>query len=607
MPGHNENILINSFFKILKPRENLTCCAWADKYAHLPAESAAEHGKYSTDRTPYVKEILDTASDPAIKSTAFMSSAQVGKTTIIQMIVGYHADMDPCPILFVMPDEDQVKDYSRTRISNFFRDTPQLSDKLIDAGKERKSGNTLTQKLFPGGRLAMAGARSPADLSGKPIRILLCDEIDRSGYDEGPEGDPLKLAKKRLATFHNSFEYYSSTPGIQGLSRIEEKYNEGDQRKFYVPCPHCGKRQILRWGQLKYQRTDDKKLIKGTSKYECMSCRELIPESKKYYMLRHGKWIASKPFEGRASFWINELYSPWISWDEMAEDFINATKDRTKIKLREFTNLSLGEVWAEEGFTIEDSDILIRREDYAAEVPAGALVIVAAADVQDDRIEYEFIGYGEGEEAWSIQYGIIMGNPGRPEIWEELENILNKKFKHEKGYELRASCVCIDSGGHYTDEVYKFVKEKEVRRVFAVKGANVAGKPIVSRPNKVKYGVNLFTVGTDTAKELIYSRLSIEKPGPGYMHFPKLRLYNEEYFKQLTGEKCLTVQDKGGFQKKIWKRIRRNEVLDLRVYSLAALGILNVDWSRLKGHGPIGRTDTIRPAKKRRKIYSRGI
>jgi phage terminase large subunit GpA-like protein len=515
---------------------------------------------------------MDAFSDPDIHTVVWMSSAQVGKTEALLNIIGYFVDQDPSPMLLLQPTLDMAGAFSKDRLAPMVRDTKALTKKVKDS-KAKDGGNTIFHKSFSGGHITMAGANSPASLASRPVRVVLCDEVDRYPPSAGAEGDPVNLAFKRSTTFWNKKRMLTSTPTIKGVSRIEAAYEDSDKRKFYVPCPDCSKFQVLHWKNVVFDSKPE------TAKYYCEHCGAGWDDSARWRAVSNGKWIAENQPNGVAGFWLNEIYSPWVKLSEMAKAFIDANKSQHTLKT--FINTSLGETWEEDqGEVIEENVLLANREDYTV-LPKEVVVLTCGVDTQDDRLEGEVKAWGDGDESWGVLHFRIEGNPAQKQVWDDLDNIINATYKRSDGVQLRVSCTCIDSGGHFTDDVYKFCKKRELKRVFAVKGSSMAGKPIVSRPttsNKLK--VKLFTVGTDTAKELIFSRLQLEEFGQGYMHFNKT--YDETYFQMLTSEKRVMTMKKGR-PVMIWKPIRaRNEALDYTVYNLAALGILNPNYKKIQ-------------------------
>lgn len=543
---------------------------WADSERRLSSEASAEAGRWKTDRAPYQRGILDSINDPSIKNVVVMSSAQVGKTEFLLNMIGYHVDYDPAPILLLQPTVDMAQAFSKDRLAPMVRDTPALTHKVQDS-KSRTSGNTILHKSFVGGHITMAGANSPASLASRPIRILLADEVDRYPVSAGSEGDPFNLAKKRTTTFWNSKVVAVSTPTVKGVSRIEALYEDSTQEQYCLACPSCGELQPLRWRNIVFEEVA----------HACEECGSL--HSQDEWTKKPGKWIAQQEHSTTRGFHLNELVSPWRRWEQIIADFQQAKKSPETLKT--FVNTSLGETWEEEGETIDGDGLLARREEYAAQVPEGALVLTAGIDVQDDRLEVEVVGWGEGQESWNVDLRVIRGDPGQRQVWDDLDDILSSTYEHESGNQLHIASSCIDSGGHYTQQVYDYCKTRQHRRVFAIKGVGGAGRPIVSAPSKKQSGrnkrkVDLFTVGVDDAKGLVYSRLRICEQGPGYCHFPLER--DEEYFAQLTAEKVVTKFVRG-FPRKEWTKTRaRNEALDMRVYALAALTILNPVWQSLK-------------------------
>lgn len=566
----------------LAPPPKLTVSEWADRYRQLSPEASGEPGQWRTDRAEYLRGIMDAVSDPEVDMVVIMSSSQIGKTEILNNIVGFHISQDPAPMLMVQPTLPMAEAYSKDRLSKMVRDTPALRRRIRDP-RAKDSENTILHKTFPGGHITVAGANSPASLASRPVRVALCDEVDRYNPSAGTEGDPVELARARTSNFWNRFLILASTPGIKGISRIENAFMESDQRYFYVPCPHCGRQQRLIWDQVKWKKkTKGKKVIRHspeTALYHCEYCRKPWSEPQRLEAVRRGEWIASKPeHAGIAGFHVWAAYSPWASLPDLAKDFLNSKGHPERFKT--FINTKLGEPWELRGKQLSPHELFNRRERYKAEVPAGGLVLTAAVDVQADRLEVEVIAWGIGEESWSIEYKVLYGDPGTPKVWDsDLDDYLNEVFEHESGIRLRISCATVDTG-YQAEMAYRFCRGRGRRRIFAIKGANTIGKPLISPPSRNnKHRIPLFTVGTDTAKQKIQSYMSIEEPGPGYMHFPER--YDQEYFEQLTAEKQVTNYRKN-IPYREWVKIRpRNEALDLRVYNFAALEILNPNFEKI--------------------------
>lgn len=605
--------LFRRIFLVLQPPPNLTISEWADKYRKLPQKDSSEHGRWHTDAAPYQREIMDAITDTRINRTVVMSAAQLGKTTaIILNPIGYYIHHDPAPIMVVQPTLAMAQSFSKERLAPMIHGARVLSQR-IDS-RSRYSGNTILQKHFPGGLISIVGANSPSSLASRAIRILFLDEVDRFPATAGTEGDPVSLAEKRTDTFWNKKIICVSTPTIEGMSRIAVEYKHSTQEEWNVPCPQCGDLQPLQWAAIKFDKND---LSKGVF-HECQHCGVLSTEQEWKSSQKKGSFVAANPGHKVRGFHLNALASPWKPWTEIVEEFLKAKEEMEKGNielLKSWTNTVLGETWKEKGEEIDSMTLLARRERYNCEVPSRVLVLTAAVDVQDNRLECEIVGWGVGKESYGIRYLKLHGSPGEEgtgSVWERLDKLLLSEFTRADGRKLRISCTCVDSGGHFTQNVYKFCKDKELRRVYAIKGYSGAARPYVgsvSKNNRMR--VPLFPLGVDTGKELVLERLKVqfEKDDAGriiggYCHFPMEPEagYDEAYFEGLTAEKRLVKYHKGRprFEWRLKKSGARNEPFDLRVYNGAALEIFN----------PTLEADTERPpAKKAKKrgVVNKGI
>lgn len=570
--------LFKKIATILSPPPVLTVSQWADEYRRLSPEASAEPGRWNSDRAPYQRAIMDAVNDARCEDIIIMSSAQVGKTELILNIIGYYIDYDPSPILALQPTLEMAQTFSKDRLAPMLRDTPALKGKVKDA-RSRDSGNTILHKTFPGGHITMVGANSAAGLASRPIKVVLMDEVDRYPASAGTEGDPIKLAEKRTTTFWNRKKIKVSTPTIKGRSPIEKEFLTSSMEEWNVPCPCCGKYQPYEWGRIHFSDVT----------MECKFCLEHISE--RDWKSNPGKWVAAKENNKKRGFHLNELASPWKHWEEIIEDFKEADRDRKQgdiEKLKTFVNTALGEPWEERGEAADDNVLLSRRERYNADLPDGVLLVTAGVDVQDDRFEVEITGWGKGYESWGILYKKIKCNPEQEEAWDKLEQFLDTELYFENGNSLLIAATCIDTGGHFTSEAYKFLKkmERKQKKIFGIKGMGGEGIPLINKisTNNVEK-VRIFILGVDSGKEILMTRLKTVDEGPGYCHFPinADRGYDETYIKGLTSEqRVVSVKDNRATLKWVKKSGTRNEPLDLRNYSTAAAEILRPDWDVLE-------------------------
>ncbi len=599
----------------LRPDPLLSVSEWADAHRFLSQTASGEPGPWRTERTPYLKEIMDCLS-PAnpVEKVVFMKGAQIGGTEAGNNWIGYVIHHAPGPMLAVQPTVEMAKRWSKQRIASLIDSTPVLRERVKEA-RARDSGNTVQSKEFTGGILVMTGANSAVGLRSMPVRYLFLDEVDAYDFDVDGEGDPVSLASQRTITFANRKIFLVSTPTIQGLSRIELEYDASDRRRWWVPCPECAEHQVLEEKHLQWPKDRPEEAM-----YFCAHCGVAIPSHRKPWMNARGQWRADAPGVGKsAGFHLSGLNSPWLTWAQIAERKA-AAKDDAAMKV--YVNTIEARTWAESGEAPEWQRLYDRREDYRiGEIPEDGLFLTAGVDVQKDRLELEVVAWGRDRESWSIDYRVLQGDPVKPDVWRQLDAVMAETFTHASCVELSIMRLAIDTG-YATQEVYDWVR-KSSDRVIAVKGVDRLGAAIgtpshmdvTMQGKRKRRGLLVWPVGVSFCKSEFYGHLrkdkatdeqaqAGEKNPPGFCHFPK---YGEEYFKQLTAERLVTVKDKRGFPRREWRKLReRNEALDCRIYARAAASALGIDrfgeatWQRLEQAlgGNVSRpTDTPEPPK----------
>ncbi len=516
-------------------------------------------------------------------------------TEMVNNAVGFHIDQDPAPIMVVMPTERDAETWSKDRFSPMARDTPCLQGKIADP-RSRDGNNKILHKRFPGGHLTIVGANAPSGLASRPIRLLLCDEVDRYPFSAGAEGDPVNLAKKRTVTFWNRKIVLVSTPTNRGASRIETAYAESDQRQYRVPCPECGTEQVLTWPQVHWDKAPDGTHRPETARYHCSDCDAAWKDEARWAAVGKGRWVANQPFTGIAGFHLNEIYSPWVRLEAMVKAFLSARAGGDEA-MKTFVNTSLGETWVESGEAPDWQRLADRREAWSAgTVPAGGLFLTAGADVQKDRIEVDVWAWGRGLESWLVDHLVLNGGPGDPACWQQLTNLLGRTWVHAAGQPMTLARLAIDTG-YETSAVYGWSRQVGFAQVAPVKGVEgfnrtspVTGPTYVDATiagKRLRRGARLWTIATSTFKAETYRFLRQDRPTreeqeagavcpPGTIHLPDWA--DGEWLKQLTAEQLVTVRTKRGFARLEWQKLReRNEALDTRVYARAAAWILGAD------------------------------
>lgn len=605
--------------RMFKPPRKIGVAQWADENRILVSESSAEPGPWNTDRAPYQREIMDAFTQRGVWKIVTQAGSQVGKTEFELNCIGWVIDVDPGPMLAVQATDAFGKDFSIRRVMPMIRACKALAKKVYD-DKSRDSNNTIHMKTFPGGSLAVTGANSPTELASRPIRYALLDEVDRFPKSAGTEGDPIQLVVKRTDTFSNRKVMIASTPTIRGASAIEREYEAGTQEEWYVQCPHCGDYAVVRFIDIRFTKTayrhgKQKRYRVVSVLWQCPTCKQEADEMT--MKSAPGKWIAHNPdalADGIRSFKINSFCSPWKTWESICKEFLDAGKDPELLKV--WYNTCLGELWEVKDQTGAPEKLFARREHYDAEVPTGVLYMTMGVDTQDNRLEFEVVGWGRDDESWGILHGVIMGRADAQGVWDELDALMAREWSMKNGKRLRISVTFIDSGGHHTQDVYRGCQKYAARHLYAIKGEGGQDKPYC-RLSKVKNsaGGALFLIGVDAGKEaIVYAATSVDKTGAMYMHYPikELAGYDEAYFKGLLSERIVFKRSNGRSYPAWEKFYNQNEALDCRNYARAAARFFHFDLDRLEEriYGENRKKVLTEAQAKRRKpkvIISKGI
>jgi phage terminase large subunit GpA-like protein len=577
-------VLGERFRRGVKPRDLLAVSEWSDRHRELKSGTNIP-GPWRTSFTPYLREIMDALSEhSAVRQVTFVKSSGVGGTEAMYNWIGYLMHhLGNKDLLVVLPTLELRDRSFNPRLAKMLDESPALAG-LVTTAKRDKANRGDLLEYGARSRIIKAGANSPDSLRSDHLPYVICDEVDAFPWDVGGEGDPMTLIENRQRTYSRAKTYLVSTPTKEGASRITQQYQRSDMRRYYVPCPHCGEFQHLEWGGkerphgLKFRRAPQADGDTGPAAviaawYVCRECGAEIDEAHKTDMLARGRWIAARAgIKHHRGYHINALYAPvglGLGWIKIAQKWIDSQGDSAELKA--FWNTYLGEVFREEGESIEGVSLISRREEYPARLPA--LLRTAGVDVQKDRLEITIADWGAGEEAWLRDHIIIPGDTTLPAVWQELHDTLTDQS---------VRIAAIDSG-YNASQVYAFVEKR--KWCFATKGVAGFGRPLVEDAKKRnqrlrvkrKRGIPVEPVGVDGGKELLYSRIKITQPGAEYLHFPIDPAFDDEYFAQLASEKLVT-KFKGHRPMREWVQIRpRNEALDCLLLALVALRLSGAD------------------------------
>lgn len=567
----------------VKPRDLLTVSQWSDRHRELKSGTNAP-GRWRTALTPYLAEIMDSLSEHSpVRQVTFIKSSGVGGTEAMYNWLGYIMQHLQNKDLLVVVPTLELRDRSfNPRLAKML-DESQVLAELVSKASRNKSNRGDLLEYGARARIIKAGANSPDSLRSDHLPYVICDEVDAFPWDVGGEGDPMTLIENRQRTYSRAKTYLVSTPIIAGASRIDLQYQRSDRRRYHVPCPHCHETQHLEFGGkdkpwgLKWRiapqlEGDDANSVPQVSSawYVCRHCGAEIDEGHKADMLARGQWVAERPgIKHHRGYHLNALYAPvglGLNWRAVAQKWIASQSDSSELK--SFVNTYLGEVWKEQGDSIEDLSLLSRCEDYPEDLRATRIALVTSfTDVQKDRLETTIVGWGPGEEAWVLDHEIHPGDTARPECWEDLDGYLREAGVHIAGVDA----------GYNTSMVQAFVAGR--RWCVATKGMAGLGRPLIEDPKKRaqrlrtrrKKGQPVEPLGVDQGKALVYARCKLMAPGPGYIHFPRSAAFDDEWFAQLAAEKLVTkVKGTRPFQE--WVQTRpRNEALDCMVGNLAMM------------------------------------
>lgn len=573
------------------PPSKQSVSEWAEENFRLSPEYSAATGKlrlYKWQRGP-----LDAYGDPYTRELVIMSATQMLKTLTTQVVIAHSIACDPGPILMAQPTETDAETFSKERLGPMVRDMDCLREK-VSPEKKTSASNTILQKVFQGGSLSLVGAQAAGNFARRSIRLFIGDERDKWKRNIGREGDGWSLGVKRTATFRSRAKLIQvCSPTVDGDSAIAAAYERSDQRKYHIPCPHCGHKQILAWGQVRWQDGDAK-----TARYHCVACDQGWNDVERWGATEHtdAEWIADRPFAGVAGFWISELYSPWKTLSDIVLDFLK--KKDSPEDLQTFVNTSLAETWRQKGDAPKYEILQAHAKDYTlGAVPAGVVFLTAGVDVQGDRIEVAVWGWGRGRRRYLVDYTVLEGRTNYPEVWQALTETVNVSYPTEVGVDLAICRVGIDSG-HEAVRVYEWARRQGPGRVLVMKGDDRSQSPLgmptasetTQRGKRAKYGVKVWPVGVSLLKQEIYGQIRLEMPDgatevpAGWITIPRdgwLRPTLEEFCKQMVAEEYVTKVVKG-FKKGEWVNVRpggRNEALDTA--NMACAGAIHFGLHRL--------------------------
>jgi phage terminase large subunit GpA-like protein len=559
--------------KSFAPRKVQTVSEFADAERRLSKKGSAEPGPWHTDRNPPLREPMDCMSARStVKDVVIMFPVQFGKTEIAINCLAYHMTNGFGPIMVCLPGEVSMNKWVQQKLNPMIEETLIVQRSLVTQNS-RNSANTKEFKDFIGGQLYLEHAGSPSRLKSTSVKYLIVDELTEFAGNLVSGDDPLMLLEDRTSAFPSTYKrLYISSPGIKGLCRTDELYQKSDQRRYFMPCPHCQTEIIFEWSGLHWTEGGQ------DVRYICPECACEIEEHYKTSMIKKGRWIATNPGPALRGYHINALYYQiglGPRWAVLVDMWLQACNDLARLK--SFLNSRLAETWEDPAMRAVKMNVIAdRAEAYRLRVaPVGVACITAGVDTQDNRLAVQIIGWGKGMAAWVLDYVELYGDPADDAVWVALTELLNKPIEHINGYKLPISATAIDAGGHRTEAVKDYVRQRMIRRPMVIFGAVLNNAPVLSKPKAQdvnwkgvlsKRGVHIHHVGSVAIKNLLFGRLATDgdkETAARLVHFSED--LPREYFSGITSE---TFDPRTN--RFIKKRGARNEMLDCWVYAYAA-------------------------------------
>ena len=577
----------------ITPRKRLTVSEWADANRIISSKQGAEAGEWRTSRNPLLREPMDALAQRGMV-VALMFPIQLGKSEILLNDLGYTMTEDPCPVMFCYPGEVSLNKGVLQKIQPMLDETPVVARTLTSLAS-REASNTRTFKDFAGGQLWIEHAGSPSRLKSTTVRKLRVDELDEFAASLVGADDPVEMLEGRTSAFPSTYNRaYVSTPQLRSTSRIAYLFDKGDQRRYHVPCPHCGHYQPLMWAGLRWStivRSDTPR----RAWYVCRDCGGEIEDYAKTDMMAAGRWVPGNPGAPAKmrSYTANCLYYPLglgPRWATLAQSWLDVQGDPARLKT--FVNDRLAEPWEDKATANVKSNLVQERaKAYPLRTaPQGVIRITAGVDTQDDRLELQIIGWGRGRRWWVLDYVVLPGDPALPDVWAAVTDVLNRPIQHASGALMQVEACSFDMMGHRTDHVKNYVRSRRVRRPMASFGAKAATAPILGRAKLQdvtwqgktdRRGVHVYQIGTVDAKHDLYAALAADhdrwqawlqlpddddKPAHPELHCSISADLPDEYFAGLVSEvynpsKARYEKRRGGV---------RNEPLDTWVHAYAA-------------------------------------
>ena len=598
----NVPVLRKAMAQALRPIPETTIKDWSEQNLYLPREMTSREGKYDMSLTPYIAEICECLHPLSqYNEIIFMASAQSGKTQLMINNIMFNISNAPANMLFGFSNEEQKNNFVTSRLNPFIDANPVVKEKLF-ARRKGERGETRSRKSFAGGTLYFASGEAPSGWRSNPCRYVFIDEIDAMPLNVGGEGSPVDLARRRTNTYYGRHKIFLCSTPVNGKSKIISEYSQTDQRHYFVPCPHCGKLHEFEWRRMEWE-------AEGThvrrAWYACPECGFIIHNEDKAEMMLKGVWIPTnteKTDPKKVGFWLNGLYSPWLTWEGIVTTYLEALNKNLESDIISFYNTILAEQYESENQTPDWqrlSNLSQASEWNLGEVPEDCIFLTSGSDVQQDRIETYVWGWGKYNRAKLVDVKIFPCAEG-----ETTKDINSKCYKdwydeiykgtwtRTDGLTMHILCNAMDRNYNTATVNAFWEKVGDSKKFILVRGDDYMQSPIstikkdrpASNPSERAKSLNkqresgvyyYYLVGSSYLKHELYHAIKTEDNSDhtvsNLYFFPKDT--SEEVYRQICSEVYIepTEKHKNGY----WKKLRdRNEALDCTNYATACFYLL---------------------------------
>lgn len=563
--------------RALTPPPPVDYVAWAQQNIVFSERESPFPGPYNRKLFPYFDEVLRALSpDDPCRTVTLKGSAQIGKTVVANVFTGGSLSMDPGDFLYTHPTEENARRWSKMKLRPMLLGTAALRDIFPQKPRDGADSVLYKERKDGLGAILISGANSPASLSQVTMKRQAQDDLAK--WEMNTAGDPESQADNRSRAHEFAKILKVSTPLVLPGCRISKSFEAGSQEHPYVPCPECDHFQVLEWENM-HEHLDAEHPEKAH--FTCVECGCEIHQHHRPKMLARLEWRSHNESAKRAhrSFWIWSAYSFLQSFERIAREWLKAKGDSAAEQT--FANDTCGTAYKAQGEAPPWEALRDRGAESSypkGTIPTGALVITLGIDVQQDRVEWQLVGFGRDFRRFVVDVGVIPGHITDKKCIETLDALLKNTWQNQQGRRIGVDMSAID-GNAWTEDVWAFARRHPHSKLIMVRGRGEDSAPRLARVKKernertgklLKYAKRFYNFGASIMKMALYRDAVKSDPlQAGFISFP--RGLDDEYFRQFTSE-SRKPKKRNGFTFYSWVKDPSiaNEALDTMLQAEAA-------------------------------------